>query len=298
MGFVNTLFNVAEIGLELGQLAQLQGIKEQHTATLIGQLSEARQKALIEAAKNELFTIKQFASAAIKIQDKNTKSAAGAIRYSILRLDDYGIRPDIFPELRDKEYCMEVRQLLKENESLLFGKLSTEEEIEVTKITQIALRMPDYNYYVENFPDVQEYRSAQALIKQRKYKRQGGLNAQLDNSCFGSIAMYIMLFGFGVLPLIALTESFGSFLLSAVICWGLVWLLLKNKNKQKKLFDDYQTAKSKISTFSETVNIEYFEQLENEFGSDYESVKNLQQQYNNQINEFFGGIEQTQELLG
>lgn len=297
MGFVNTLFNVAEIGLELGQLAQLQSIKDQQAAALIGQLSEARQKALIEAAKNELFNIKQFASAAIKIQNKNTKSAAGAIRYSILRLDDYGITPEVFPELRDKEYCMEVRQLLKESESSLFSKLSTEEEVEVTKITQSALRMPDYNYYVEHFPDVQEYRSAQALIKQRKYKRQGGLNAQLDNSCFGSIALYIMTFAFGVFPLIVLTEGFGSFLISAVIGWGFVWLLWYSKNKQKKLFDEYQTAKSKISTLSETVNMEYFEQLESEFGSNYESVKNLQQQYKNQINEFFGDIEQTQELL-
>lgn len=290
MSWFRTALSIAEVGLEIGQYQQLQSIKDQQAATLYSQLNESARKAFIEAAKHELFNIKQFADQALLISDSNPNEAAGAFRYLGTRLQENGITPSLFPDIHDKEYCAEVTSLVQNNALSLTGRLGSDERAEVDRVAKAMFLLPDLKFYSETYNDVQTYRQTKPLAdNKRKKKKYGGLSAKFQyGSSLGKYMNYFVLAIFGITPLMMWNSSgFGSSLIFAIIIWGLGFVLWRVLSKQKDEYEEFQEARRQVKELEEKIDIDYFEALEQRFGANLGQIQSQLQESQQLVDNFF-----------
>jgi hypothetical protein len=162
MGWLNTILDVANLGMNVAQLGQLDTMRRQGAeAALI--------HALLQDLRNQIFNYRQAAQSILDYKEKDQKAAAGAMRVLELRLQDSGITADLFPDLDDKEYVAQTYKFIRDNGRQMTEQLSADEIGELETMSKAADRYPEYNYYIDNYDDFVNLEKANEELKKHKF---------------------------------------------------------------------------------------------------------------------------------
>jgi len=278
MGWLNTALNAASLGADLYNAAQLSTLRRQGAdAALI--------QAFIRHLRDQIFQFKQAADNALAMEARSPLAAAGAISVVADRLHDSGVTPELFPELGDKEYAAQTIRLIEENHRRLMARLTPAEQGEVARVVAAADRLPDYNYYLENYDDGRRLVEAAPAVEQY-----AGRNGWLLRNGFGllyyfvglpaSIGLFVALFSggnwssnTGVIP--GLVVGIGAWLAGAIMFSR--WLHHK----------EYKEAKKVVDELKDKIDLPRFIALDNELGGTTQA-RQLQQEAQGFLAAFFG----------
>lgn len=257
MGWFNTMLNVATAASSAYSAAQLHSLRQQHAEA-------AAIQAILAHLRNQVFQLKQMAESALSLEAESPKVAAGALSIVEMHLQNSGITPDLFPDLADKEYAAQTVRLVANNMRRLTAQLTSAERAEVQQFMAVARRLPDYNYYLENYYDGRRLVEAAPTVAQY-----GSRNNWLLRNGFGllyyfvglpaSIGLFMALFSggnwssnTGVIP--GLVVGIGAWLAGAIMFTR--WLHHK----------EYKQAKKVVDELKDKIDLPRFIALDNEFG--------------------------------
>jgi ribosomal protein S27E len=255
MGWFNTMLNVATAASSAYSASQLHAMrKQQAEAALI--------QAVLAHLREQIFRLKQMAESALSLEAESPKLAAGALSVVELHLHNSGITPDLFPDLADKEYAMQTVRLVVNHKRRLMAQLTPAEQAEVQQLVAVAQRMPDYNYYLENYDDSR--RLAEATDTVTRYASRNSCSAQIGLLTYGFVGILI------IMTLFANLFSGGDWssdwsgvglLLGAGV--GVAGLLYLARGMHA---EEYRRAKKVVDELKDKIDLARFTALDNEFG--------------------------------
>lgn len=278
MGWLDTVLSAASAGASIYNASQLQTLRRQGAqAGLI--------QAMVTHLREQIFQFKQMAEYGLAQEVRSVKNAAGVISIVESRLDDSGITPELFPELGDKEYAMQTIRLISENKRRLLGLLSRDEQNEISRVVAAAERLPDYNYYVENFNDGRRLVEAAPTVAQY-----AGRNGWLQKSVF---ALFYYFVGLPASTgLFAALFTAGNWSSNTGIILGFIagigaWiagLIMYNRWLHHK---EYQEAKKVVDELKDKIDLPRFAALDKELRG-VTHARQLQAEAQGLITSFFG----------
>lgn len=184
MSWVNTMLDIGIIGMQASQKNKLEQLQRQNAeAALI--------EALLRALRDEIFRYKQAADEVLKLESNDPKSAAAGMKILFLQLQDFGLTPDMFPDISDKEYVATTTKSIRDNAKRLEGSLSTEDQAEVDTVVDAAMNLPGYNYYIQHHEVVNVYRQSLPIYDELKTRNNGCVAISV---IFGSLVFLPMIF--------------------------------------------------------------------------------------------------------
>lgn len=265
MGTLDTLIGVANLGANLASANKLHQMTQDGTAA-------AMMQAVIKAARDEIFQYSEKAKDILSLSEQYPKEAAGAMRLLNMQLQDSGLTPDIFPDLSDKEYMSNTMRFIRENSSALKEKLPPDEQAEVDKLANIVTRLPEYNYYVDHYDNLQKYREYLPKSKETNAEKIGTL----------SLVFGIVLLLYGLCGL-----SFGGDWLPAIIAviglpallYGIYWLRKGKKTSKAKMI---------IRKIKKETNLEQMEALDKQFKGNIQEITQIRDDDETTLRRFFG----------
>lgn len=270
MGWFNTMLNVATAASSAYSATQLHSLRQQHAEA-------AAIQAILAHLRNQVFQLKQMAESALSLEAESPKVAAGALSVVEMHLQDSGITPDLFPDLADKEYAAQTVRLVANNMRRLTALLTSAERAEVQQFMAVARRLPDYNYYLENYDDGRRLANASEIVA-----RYAG-----RNGCLARIALFTYIFV--GLPLLGWTfAGIGGSGFSSVGFWfgiilggaGLIlWLRAMHGL-------EYSSAKKVVDELGKKIDVDRFKALDQELG-DAERARQLQTHAQAVVDAFF-----------
>lgn len=262
--------DVISIGLNLGNAAM-----NANNAAKLEQMRQegataAAMQALMMLLRDQIFRYKQTADVILASEAQAPKIAAASMKFLELNLDRSAIRPELFMELGDKEYCANTTRLIHENSARMVSQLTPDERTEVAQVVDAASRKPDYEYYLANFDSYQAYCAAEPTYN----------SLASQNSC-GAKMLYVVwvvvglavMFTASILSLMgSLSESgLWSFLCGilglvgaiggiGVMAWGFV---RTSRQQQASVFN---AAKRTVEEISAKVDVSRMKALDAELG--------------------------------
>jgi hypothetical protein len=242
-----------------------------------------RIQGVIKELRGELIHFRQTAETILVAEaTAPRKVTAGAMRLVELRLDASGITPDLFQTLGDKEYAAAASRMIRDNGHRLLQKLMPEEQVQLNEAIPAAFRLPDYDFYVASYGDVQAFRRALLVFRELKVWQLNPL--VLIFVVWLSFSAFV-LGGTWTISLILGDEAglFG-FVASSAAWIAAFWLYLVKLRRGK----DFQQAKKVVEQVQRKVNLDRFSRLEHEFGADEATVVDLQGQAWALTRKFFG----------
>lgn len=282
MGWLNTVLDIASLGVNIANASKIEQLRMQGTTTAIIQ-------AIIKELRDQIFRYKQTAEEILAVEEKTTpKVTAGAMRLLELRLQSSGITPDLFVELGDKDYVASTTRFIRENSARLIGKLSQRDRDEVQEVSALALRLPDYSFYVENYEIVQNYRKALPIVKKLK-KQNTPLQRLTDKIAPPSFALLTWGFAWMMSSMAMDSQQSslicgGGFLLGVAAAAG-IYLMRKSLSRP----EEYDSAKAIVDEVeNKQINLDHFAQLEKEFGANVDKIEMTLEQAKSRVQEFFG----------
>lgn len=278
MGWLNTALNAASLGADLYNASQLSTLRRQGAdAALI--------QTFIRHLRDQIFQFKQAADNALAMEARSPLAAAGAISVVADRLHDSGVTPELFPELGDKEYAAQTIRLIEENHRRLMARLTPVEQGQVARVVAAADRLPDYNYYLENYNDGRRLVEAAPTVAQ-----------------YGSRNSWLLSIGLGLLYyFVGLPASIGLFmalftggnwsnntggivgLIVGIGAWVAGLIMINRWQNAKK----YKRAKKVVDELKDKIDLPRFIALDNELGSTTQA-RQLQQEAQSFLAAFFG----------
>jgi hypothetical protein len=292
MSWFNTVLQVAEVGLELGQLAQMQGLNEKQKAMLMNQLDESARKALLQAARDELFEVKQAAERAVEVAELQPHVAVAMLAFQRLHLQRINLSPELFSDLNDKEYCARTVRFITDHERQLSAGLAAAERDEAVEMAQMALRVPDYQEYVVLYPEVQKLRHVEQRLDEAGSSRLGA-SARLIHSGLGRLAVVYLVLMLGAMLLIFASESFFVSLLGLGLTGAVAYFYFKDRGKHRA----HQHTRAEVEMLRNQVDWERFAQLETELGHNYEAVTTRLNTMETRLERFFSGMPEPVAVL-
>jgi len=151
---INVGLNLGNAAISAGNAAKLEGMRRQ------GATTEAM-LAIMAILRDQIFRYKQTAEAILFSEAKSSKIAAASMKFLQVNLDQSSIRPELFSDLSDKEYCANTTRLIRDNSARMFGQLSSNERAEVGRVVEAARRSPDYEYYLANHDSIQSMKAVE-----------------------------------------------------------------------------------------------------------------------------------------
>lgn len=278
MGWLNTALNAASLGVDLYNASQLSTLRRQGAdAALI--------QAFIRHLRDQIFQFKQAADSALAMEARSTLAAAGAISIVADRLHDSGVTPELFLELGDKEYAAQTIRLIEENHRRLMAQLSPAEQGEVARVVAAADRLPDYNYYLENYDDGRRLAEAAPTVAQYGNRNSWLLNIALRSFYFfvglpASTYLFTALFTGG-----DWSNNTGGIigLIVGIGAW-VAGLVMINRWQNAKV---YKQAKKVVDELKDKIDLPRFIALDNELGGTTRA-RQLQQEAQSFLAAFFG----------
>lgn len=274
MGTLNTLLDLASLGVEISMADKLEAMRRQGAAS-------AMMQALLSEIRNRVFKYSETAKNILAAEATAPVQAAGAMRLLEIRLQDSGLTPEMFNELSDKEYLSNTVRTVRENAGRLMGQLAPEGRQAADSMLSKATRLPDYDFYVENYAKGQQYR--QALPESKgpgSGSRTLGLLGMLG--CGG-----LALLG-SCAPLLLLSapnsNGSGQFFLGWLVCVGVaVWGFITFQRSGKAL-----AAKQVVDKIASEMDMAEFDRLDREFGGNPGHVSQLRSEAQAALAQFFG----------
>jgi len=293
MSWMNTLLDIGIMGMQANQSQKLHQLQQQ-------QAGAAAVQALIQALRDEIFKYKQAADEVLAMEVSDPKAAVVAMRILYIKLQEFGVTPDIFPELSDKEYAASTIKLIQGNSERLMADFPEEEQSEIEQIASAVLNLPKYKYYIENFDNAQKYRNA--LANYKKYKT-------LNSGCLSWFVGYWVLsiigaISFGAGMGIATVFSGGQEMSDGAAVFGVIMgmlifiggvILYNRKGRRAK---EYKEARNIVEQHKGKLDLTEFAALENQFGCDYQNVLESQKKDQVLVDNFLEDKDVLQLLLG
>ncbi|MEI2692601.1 MAG: hypothetical protein V9H69_23905 [Anaerolineae bacterium] len=115
---INVGLNLGNAAISAGNAAKLEGMRRQ------GATTEAM-LAITAIFRDQIFRYKQTAEAILFSEAKSSKIAAASMKFLQVNLDQSSIRPELFSDLSDKEYCANTTRLIRDNSARMFGQPSS-----------------------------------------------------------------------------------------------------------------------------------------------------------------------------
>lgn len=276
MGWLDTVLSAASAGASLYNVSQLQTLRQQGAQAALIQ-------AMLAHLRDQIFQFKQMTEYGLAQEAQSVKRAAGIISIVASRLDDSGITPELFPNLGDKEYAMQTIRLIGENRRRLLGLLSRDEQAEISLVVSAADRLPDYNYYAENYNDGRRLADAENAVTQ--YAGRNGCLAQIGLLAYAFVGIPAIAALSGAMLGGGNWSSSGSqtgLVIGAIL--GLVSFFIIARGMHAK---DYKQAKRVVDELKDKIDLPRFAALDNELGSTTRA-RQLLQDAQNLLAPFFG----------
>ncbi len=278
MGWFNTMLNVATAASSAYSAAQLHSLRQQYAEA-------AAIQAILAQLRNQVFQLKQMTESALSLEAESPKVAAGALSVVEMHLQNSGITPDLFPDLADKEYVMQTVRLIHYNLRRLTAQLTSAEQAEVQQLVAVARRLPDYNYYLENYDDGRRLAEAAPTVE-----RYGSRNSWLLNIGLGLLYYFVGLPA--SIGLFMALFSGGNWSSNTGVVPGLVvgigaWvagLIMIGRWQNAK---EYKRAKKVVDELKDKIDLPRFMALDNEFCGTTQA-RQLQQEAQSFLAAFFG----------
>lgn len=191
MGGWSTLFDVANVAMNISQSAQL---AEQRTRLegLRGQAAaEALRQRLIETMRNFVFASGEQLKVLAEYKEEASQAVFAAASIMAWKFRAGGVTPEVFPEFRDKEYVQEVRSRLQDTLEDAQSRLSADEVQEGERCVEAIIQMPLLNEAIgvqSASEALEETRSSWEQLEsvRKDYTKKGwivGLGAQALAAC-------------------------------------------------------------------------------------------------------------------
>jgi hypothetical protein len=269
MSKLDTFLSVANIGISAANWSKLHQMQDaQQTSAVI--------QAIIQMAREMAFKLKQSAEDSVALEDHNPKLAAVRLQLIVLAFDDLGISPGLFPDLSDKEYVAGARRYAVDNERRIAGSLSSSDHQETQEIVEAVQQTRDCEFYIENAPEAQKLRTAQAT-----YNELQGRNSKAS----GCVVWLIMSVGLMFLFQFAVMNNlFFGILAFALLIGGfvgvLVWQRPRDFKQAKKTLDQIDRSDFDLTAYS---------RVEKQYGfSSTQDARKLLDTISHRVNAFFG----------
>lgn len=179
------------------------------------------------------------------------------------------VTPDLFTDLADKKFVADTARLISGNSSRMYAGLDKAGQTQVDQLVEHVRRLPDYHYYLKNLDEGDAMRDASEAALS------GGPScAIILLAVAGAILAFIVVNIAGMNIASILLLLVGIVLLSSAV----VMTVLRRRVSQ---------AQQTIEELEDTVDLERFTALEEEFESP-EEVEEKQKQAEQFIEGFFG----------
>jgi len=276
MGWFNTMLNVATAASSAYSASQLHAMRQQ-------QAEAALIQAVLAHLREQIFQLKQMAESALSLEAESPKLAAGALSVVELHLHSSGITPDLFPDLGDKEYAMQTVRLVANHKRRLLAQLTPAEQAEVQQLVAVAQRLPDYNYYLENYNDSR--RLAEATDTVTRYASRNGCLAQMGLLTYGFVGIpTIMILFANLLSGGNWSSDWSGVGLLLGLGVGIAGLIYLARGMHA---GEYRQAKKVVDELKDKVDLARFTALDNELGGPVHA-RQLQQEAERIAAAFFG----------
>lgn len=267
MGWFDAAIGIANLGANVYQANKLEQMRRQ------GAEAAAIQKVL-QHLKNLIFRFHSAAEEILKHSDENPVGAALAMRLLHQDLMATGITPEIFPDISDKDFAHKTIKLIEESDRKLYGAITSEEREQVNLAVDAAGKIPDYDYYLDNYDKIQDYRAALPVYNELKGANSVGLTLGFIVALF-----LVPLFGCSVAglfgALIGSPSAFATLSLLGALGGAAVVGFLWHRNNQKKRADEFNEAKRIVEDVEENVDLGRYNRLERKLGKDKAAVQAL-----------------------
>jgi hypothetical protein len=291
MGWLDTMLDVGIIGMQINQRHQLEQLQAQHASAVLLQK-------IVQALKDEIFKYKKMAEEILEMEPQHLKATAGAMELLHLRLQDFGVTPDMFPEISDKEYVSATIKFIRDNRNRLIHLLPPAEQKEIEGLVTTTSKLSEYSYYLNNYSHVQKYQELSEKYKKRKVPALHPLLAgcglffalYLIGAVVGLVGgVFITVILFSILPsqpsqflgsVIVMASYFIGFL--AVLFWFIVPIFFAAEAGKSR------NIKNELTKINTEVDMSKFEQIEKEYGH-FNEIEALKEQSQAYIQQFFSG---------
>lgn len=206
MSVLGTLLDVASLSVEIAMAQQLEEMQRQGATA-------ANMRVLANHLKDQIFKYNESYKNIVAQAPVAPLQAAGALRLLQIRLNESGLSPDLFTELSDKEYVSMTFRQIKDKIAELTTALGPEDQASLEALVSKVSRLPDYNYYIENYDLAEEYKGQSVLAESTGNKTLG----------FWSMLGCGFMAGGGVLTMLMALPSLGQGLaITNFVVWGLM----------------------------------------------------------------------------
>ena len=233
MGWLDAL----NLGVDIVQAYQLHKIKDQVGSMQMGAMEESYRKELIAALKNMVFSVNQDLKIIQSKVDEYPKQVYVIAEVLDWRINYFGISPEIFPELPDKDYSQNVIQGIRETKYLASQHLDAETLVDAEDISKKIIEVPKVTEWMEYSEARKKISNLEASISELKSK----------NFLFGILGTLSLIIGLVLFCTFSIDGSSGSWLFPLrVIGLGIVLLALRKKNDVKELNQKLEKLKSSL----------------------------------------------------
>lgn len=277
MGTLGTLLDLASLSLQISTAGKLAAMKQQGAAAALMQ-------AMLVEMRNQVFKYNETARKLLAMESTSLLLATGAMRVLETRIKDSGLSADLFDEIADKEYFANTVRTVHDNGARMTAQLPAADRQTLEIMLAKTARWSDYDFYVDSYPQIQQYRQAlPGSAGPGAGRRNLGLFTLLGCGGLAALGLCEGLVAAGISQTngnnAAGTFIMGSLVMGAIAFWGYRTYVQANKTiADKKIVD-------KVSS---EVDLRRFEALEREFGSDLGKVNQLMGEAQTAFQQFFG----------
>lgn len=270
------------IALDIAHLS----LAYEHSKKLDNLQKQGAKRALIEAAikelRDQIFHFNQATESVINIREENPRRAAIMMKIVEKNLDESFIHPDLFSEISDKEYVASTIRWVRESSYQMLSAFPAREQALINATADAACKLPDYQFYLDNYEDGKSLRMALETIQGKG----SSYGCFVKSGIFLMIVPGCMLVGLPSAMIGDANESIATFLafgLIALWIW-LFWTLVKSSS-------NYTYAKTIVEDIRDGFEVDRFLTLDDKFKSDTSKVEKLKQQAEKTIKHGFGGLD-------
>jgi hypothetical protein len=285
MSWLNTLLDVASFGVQMSQAQKLSQLQSQHA-------DGAMIQAVVQALRGEIFKYKQAAEEVLALEQSDPKATAAVLDILSHRLQAAGIKPELFPELGDKEYVVSTQRLLRDNRNRLMAQLSPVDQTQVEEAAALVLKLPKYQYYLDHYDQMAEYRAiypTYADLKQRNTKLPMWSVRLLGLMIFCGAFLFSFATGLAGFEVLSMTSCLGGV---GLALGSIFWARHRTRPAE------YEQKKRALEKIQQTVDVQQFFAIEQEVGTDPDSVRQRYQADQRLIDQFFGNSNFQRLLVG
>lgn len=231
--------DVLNLGVDIYQTVQLISIKNQVSALQSGALAESLSRELITALKNAVFSVNKdlkVIQTEVNHFPKETYVVAKILEW---RIAFFGITPNVFPELSDKDYAENVIQGIREVKLLSSQQLDSETIRRADAVSERIIELPQLDEWI--------------ALTQKK-TQSSNLTHQIEEAkSRKSILKLLSIVSFAasiILAIVGTKSGSGAvfFLIFLLLFVGLILDAIQKRNKKLEISELTQKQKRLIST--------------------------------------------------